>query len=44
VLQQFVPTQGKVTHIDLSNYDNGVYFIKLLTNDGAIVKRLIKEY
>lgn len=31
------------TNLDLSSYPNGVYFINIITNQGSIVKRVLKE-
>jgi len=31
------------TTVDLQNFNNGIYLLKIITNEGIIIERIIKE-
>ena len=35
--------QGNETNINISNLNNGVYFVRVKTENGEMVKRFVKE-
>ena len=35
--------QQDMTYIDLSNFKSGIYFVKIKTKEGNIVKRIVKN-
>ena len=32
-----------LTIIDLHNFENGIYLLKIITNEGMMIERIIKE-
>lgn len=41
VAREDIPTNNYVKNVDLSNFPNGVYFVKLITDSGTVVKKLV---
>lgn len=36
--------QGKITKVDISDFPNGIYTVRAVTNDDVVAKKFIKEY